>query len=156
MERDTLQIRQAGREDLSGLLDLYQHLAPGDERVEAGEGAAILARLSHLPGSAVFVAQIGPLPVGSCTLVVVPNLTRGGRSYGLVENVVTHVDFRKRGIGQRVLQVATEAAWDAGCYKVMLLTGSDDPATLKFYRDAGFEQSKTGFQTRRIPARPRS
>ena len=156
MERDTLQIRQAGRDDLSGLVDLYQYLTPGDERVEAGEGAAVLARLSQLPGSAVFVAQIGPLLVGSCTLVVVPNLTRGGRSYGLVENVVTHGDFRKRGIGQRVLRAATEAAWDAGCYKVMLLTGSDDPATLKFYRDAGFEQSKTGFQTRRIPARPLS
>ena len=71
MERDTLQIRQAGRDDLSGLVDLYQYLTPGDERVEAGEGAAVLARLSQLPGSAVFVAQIGTLLVGSCTLVVI-------------------------------------------------------------------------------------
>jgi hypothetical protein len=35
----------------------------------------------------------------------------------------------------------------------MLLTGSKDPATLRFYEEAGFEQSKTGFQARRIPAR---
>jgi ribosomal protein S18 acetylase RimI-like enzyme len=153
MERDTLRIRQAGREDLARLIDLYQHLTPGDERVDAGEGVAILARLTSLPGSAVFVAEIGPVLVGSCTLVVVPNLTRGGRPYGLVENVVTHCDFRKRGIGREALRAATEAAWNAGFYKVMLLTGSDDPATLKFYRDVGFEQSKTGFQTRRIPAR---
>ncbi len=139
--------------DLARLLDLYQHLTPDDERVEAGEGAVILERLSGLPGSAIFVTEIGPLPVGSCSLVVVPNLTRGGRSYGLVENVVTHGDFRKRGIGGRMLRAATDAAWGAGCYKVMLLTGSDDPAILKFYRDAGFEQSKTGFQTRRIPER---
>jgi hypothetical protein len=38
------------------------------------------------------------------------------------------------------------------CYKVMLLTGSNDPATPRFYEDAGFEQSKTGFQARRISA----
>ena len=156
MERDGLQIRQAGRENLAGLLDLYQHLTPGDARVEAGEGASILARLSCLPGSAVCVAEIGPVLVGSCTLVVVPNLTRGGRPYGLVENVVTHGDFRKRGIGRQVLRAATESARDAGYHKVMLLCGLDDRATLRFYRDAGFGQSKTGFQTRRIPARPLS
>jgi hypothetical protein len=35
----------------------------------------------------------------------------------------------------------------------MLLTGSKDPGTLAFYREAGFEQNKTGFQIRRIPVR---
>ena len=35
----------------------------------------------------------------------------------------------------------------------MLLTGSKNPATLRFYEDAGFEQSKTGFQARRLPVR---
>ncbi len=65
MERDTLQIRQAVRADLARLRDLYQHLTPDDERVEAGEGAASLARLSGLPGSAIFVTETGPLPVGS-------------------------------------------------------------------------------------------
>ena len=27
---------------------------------------------------------------------------------------------------------AIEAAWKAGCYKAMLLTGAKDPATLRF------------------------
>jgi len=35
----------------------------------------------------------------------------------------------------------------------MLLTGSKTPATLKFYKDVGFEQNKTGFQIRRLPVR---
>lgn len=29
------------------------------------------------------------------------------------------------------------------------MTGSKDPAVLRFYEKAGFEQSKTGFQMRR-------
>ena len=29
-------------------------------------------------------------------------------------------------------------AWEAGCYKVMLLTGRNDPAVHRLYRRAGF------------------
>jgi GNAT superfamily N-acetyltransferase len=84
---------------------------------------------------------------------VIPNLTRGGAPYALIENVVTDSAHRNRGYGKAILKDATEAAWRAGCYKVMLLTGSRRPAILKFYQDAGFEQNKTGFQIRRLPPR---
>lgn len=84
--------------------------------------------------------------------MVIPNLTRGGRPYALIENVVTHADHRQRGHGRALLHAAVAAAWEAGCYKVMLMTGSKRPETLRFYADAGFEQSKTGFQIRRPPA----
>ena len=67
--------------------------------------------------------------------------------------VVTHPDYRKRGFGRQVLDAASDAAWQAGCYKVMLMTGSKKPETIRFYLGAGFEQSKTGFQKRRIPHR---
>jgi GNAT superfamily N-acetyltransferase len=87
----------------------------------------------------------------SCTLVVIPNLTRSGQPYGLIENVVTHSTYRGRGFGKQILQAAVEAAWKADCYKVMLMTGSKRPSTLAFYAAAGFEQNKTGFQIRRLP-----
>jgi GNAT superfamily N-acetyltransferase len=85
--------------------------------------------------------------------VIVPNLTRGGRPYALVENVVTHAAWRKRGFGSAILAEAARRAWEQDCYKVMLMTGSNDPATLAFYANAGFEQTKTGFQMRRLPVR---
>jgi hypothetical protein len=46
---------------------------------------------------------------------------------------------------------ALAAAWDRGCYKVMLMTGSKKPETLAFYEAVGFQQTKTGFQIRRAP-----
>lgn len=55
--------------------------------------------------------------------------------------------------GRGVLDAACDAAWAQGCYKVMLMTGSQNPGTLNFYRDAGFTASKTGFERRRIAAR---
>jgi GNAT superfamily N-acetyltransferase len=49
--------------------------------------------------------------IASCTLVVIPNLARGGQPYGLIENVVTHAAYRGRGFGKRLLRAAVEAAW---------------------------------------------
>lgn len=151
MDNPPLRIRLAGRNDLPALLDLYQHLAPGDERPTPEDAAAIFARFMAYGGSGIFIGELGSILVASCALVVVPNLTRGGSPYGLIENVVTHSAHRRRGFGRQLLDAAAAAAWRAGCYKVMLMTGSTRPEALAFYAGAGFEQSKTGFQKRRLP-----
>ena len=148
-----LRIRPARAEDLPALAALYHHLNPGDAPAPAEAGVASLARLENLPGSAVLLGEAGGRLVTSCMLVVIPNLTRGGQPFALIENVVTHAEARQRGHGRALLDAACERAWAAGCYKVMLMTGATRPETLRFYRGAGFEATKTGFQKRRIPAR---
>ncbi|WP_166507123.1 GNAT family N-acetyltransferase [Frigidibacter mobilis] len=154
MEPAPIHFRDAKHGDLPQLLALYRHLVADDELPPPDVASSVLDHFLRYEGSAIFVGETCGQLVVSCTLVVVPNLTRGGSPYGFIENVVTHGDFRKRGFGKHILNHATTAAWDAGCYKVMLLTGSRNPATLNFYLEAGFEQSKTGFQRRRIPIRP--
>jgi GNAT superfamily N-acetyltransferase len=146
-------IRQATRLDLPQLLALYPHLDPADRIPTLEVAERRLEELARYDGSAIFVAISEHELVASCTLIVIPNLTRGGQPYGLIENVVTHASFRGRGLGKQLLSTAVEAAWQADCYKVMLMTGSKKPSTLAFYASAGFEQSKTGFQVRRIPPR---
>jgi len=95
------------------------------------------------------VARVNDRLVSTCTLAIIPNLTRGARPYGLVENVVTLPDYRRRGIGTLVLQHALRIAWEQNCYKVMLLTGSQQESTLQFYERAGFIRGeKTGFVAR--------
>lgn len=153
MNPASFQIRQAGEGDLAALCDLYQFLLPGDARPTPVQAAAILRQFQRYEGSAIFLLEEGARLCASCTLVVVPNLTRGGTPYGLIENVVTHPDARRRGHGKAVLRAAVNSAWETGCYKVMLMTGSRRPGTLAFYADVGFEQSKTGFQIRRIAPR---
>lgn len=148
MGTSSLEIRMAGSGDLPGILDLYQHLHADDDRPSRGSAKRALASLQALPGSGVLIGSDEEGIRSSCTLVVIPNLTRGGRPYALIENVVTHVSARGRGYGKAVLAAAVERAWGEDCYKVMLMTGSQDVATLSFYRSAGFEQTKTGFQVR--------
>jgi GNAT superfamily N-acetyltransferase len=149
----SLIIRTASRADLPQLLALYPHLNPADPIPPLDLAEHRFEALQNYHGSAVFIGIVEGTLVTSCTLIVIPNLTRGGQSYGLIENVVTHADFRGRGFGKRILQAAVAAAWQADCYKVMLLTGSKQPSTLAFYGAAGFEQNKTGFQIRRLAPR---
>jgi GNAT superfamily N-acetyltransferase len=146
-------IAKAGRDDLPALLSLYEQLAPDNTPLESGLAEERLAAFHAVAGSGLFVGHVGDTLVATCALAVIPNLTRGGRPYGLVENVVTHQDFRGLGYGHRILSHAVEHAWQQGCYKVMLLTGSQKPETHAFYRKAGFEASKTGYQMRRIAPR---
>lgn len=145
-----LTIRPAGPADLAAMIALYGHLNPDDPMPVAADRPRVWAELLGHPGLAVLVGTLPPGDlVASCSLVVIPNLTRGGRPYALIENVVTDAAHRRRGFGRLLLDAAVTRAWEAGCYKVMLLTGSSDPATHRFYANAGFAQSKTGYQIRR-------
>ena len=149
----SLTVRPAGHDDLPQLLALYPHLDPDDRIPSLSVAQQRFAQLQAYSGSGIFVGLIDGAVVVSCTLIVIPNLTRGGQPYALIENVVTRADVRGRGYGKEILRAAVEAAWQADCYKVMLMTGSKQPSTLQFYASAGFEQNKTGFQVRRIPVR---
>jgi ribosomal protein S18 acetylase RimI-like enzyme len=142
-------LRRAIEADLNGLLDLYRYLNPRDPWPDPDRSKIAWAALLGSTNTTVYVAETGGRLVGSCTLIIVPNLTRGARPYGLIENVVTHAEARRRGIGHAVLKIALENAWAADCYKVMLMTGRKDEGTLKFYEAAGFERGKTAFEIRR-------
>ena len=146
-------IRAVEQTDLPALLELYRDLNPDDPPLALPDATSIWQQISNLAGCTIFAGVLGGALVTSCTLVVVPNLTRGGLPYGLIENVVTSSKHRKRGYGAAILKHAFAEAWKHRCYKIMLLTGSKNPATLKFYTGVGFEQNKTGFQIRKLPVR---
>jgi N-acetylglutamate synthase-like GNAT family acetyltransferase len=86
------------------------------------------------------------ITVSCCALTIILNISRNMKSYAVIENVVTHIDYRQRGFGTQVLRKALNIAEEQNCYKVMLFTGSKRESTLKFYQKAGFEMGdKTGF-----------
>lgn len=142
-------LRPAAPEDLPDLLALYAELNPDDPPMDAAMAEAGFAAILAQPGMTIYVAVKDGIPLASCTLVVVPNLTRAGAPYALIENVVTAETARRTGLGRAVLKHAVDTAWQAGCYKVMLLTGRGDTSAADFYTSCGFKQDKTGFQVRR-------
>lgn len=148
-----LSIRSAGVEDIAALQELYCHLSPDDAPCPPDIARKVVSDLQRYAGSGILIGHLGDTVVCSCTLIVIPNLTRGGRPYALIENVVTHGAYRNKGFGTSILDAASERAWAHGCYKIMLSTGSHTPSILSFYTQAGFTQSRTGFQKRRVAPR---
>ncbi|GAB2830845.1 GNAT family N-acetyltransferase [Comamonas piscis] len=137
-----LAIRPLVDTDLAALLTLYTHLHPADDaRPPQPEVQAIWQGLMADPCQLYLGGFVGVQLVSSCVLLVIPNLTRGCRPYALIENVVTHADHRQRGYGRALLHAALAYAWGKNCYKAMLMTGSKDESTLRFYADAGFDGS---------------
>ena len=138
-------IREINSGDYRQLMELYLHLHETDiPEYETAEKTweKILADDNYH----IIVAEEDGKIVSSCTVVVVPNLTRGVRPYARVENVVTHTDYRGKGLATACLNRAREIAIEAGCYNIALLTGSKQESTLKFYENAGYNRGeKTGF-----------
>lgn len=143
-------IRPARDADLAGVLALYAHLHPRDPAPDPEAARASWSVLLNSPLTTIFVVEAAGELVATCKLAIIPNLTRGVRPFGVIENVVTHPDRRRTGMARKVLQAALDAAWEAGCYKVTLATGRKDEATLRFYERSGFERGgKTYFEARR-------
>jgi GNAT superfamily N-acetyltransferase len=143
----SLEVRTILYEELHKLLSLYKHLHSDDPDVKEYETLNQLwDEIYNDPNLHYIVADNDGELVASCTIAIVKNLTRGLRPYGLIENAVTHKDFRKMGYGTEVLHKAVEIAKECNCYKVMLMTGSKSEDTLRFYEKAGFVKGiKTGF-----------
>lgn len=78
--------------------------------------------------------------LATCTLLIVPNLTRACRPYAVLENVVTRIDRRRQGIGQALLRRAMNLAWEQNCYKVALMSNDHRSEEEHFYQSLGFDQ----------------
>jgi len=143
-------IRNAHPNELEPLLDLYHHLHATDAPLPEGSTLRqVWSEILRDPKIHCLVANMDAEIVASCVLVVIPNLTRGARPYGLIENVVTHADHRRKGIATQLLRHALQMAWSQNCYKVILLTGSQHEGIHHCYEQAGFVKGdKTGFVAR--------
>lgn len=108
-----MRVRTADQEDIPQLLRLYRDLDPADQEIAPDEAQEKWELLKRYPGSDVFVGCLDDILVATCTLIVIPNLTRGGAPYALIENMVTGATHRKRGYSKAVLSEAIDAAWRA-------------------------------------------
>ncbi len=137
-----MEIRKLLQSELSDILKLYRHLHDADDPLPPDEAVTkAWEQIRKDENHTVFGVFEGSVLISFCVLCIIPNLTSGCRPYGVIENVVTHPDFRRRGFGKAVLRHALDHAWGRGCYKVMLLTGRKDEGTFRFYESAGFDRN---------------
>ncbi|MEU4401131.1 GNAT family N-acetyltransferase [Micromonospora orduensis] len=141
--------REAGSADFEQIIRLYRQLNPDDPVLDDGSDAAAFQQILSTPGLRLFVLEVDGDVVATTYLNVIPNLTRSASPYAVIENVVVEESRRGTGLGRQIMAGTLQAAWDAGCYKAMLMTGSRTPSTHAFYRACGFSpDAKTAYLAR--------
>jgi GNAT superfamily N-acetyltransferase len=130
--------RLAHASDLPSLLALFS-ASEVSLAVEPRERAEqVWQEILAQPNVHVFVSDDHGRVAATCMLVTAPNLLRGGRRHGFLDNVVTHPDLRGRGHGRAVVQAALAHAWADDCHHVLMQSGRADTRVHDFYEGLGF------------------
>ncbi|KZL17918.1 Acetyltransferase (GNAT) family protein [Pseudovibrio axinellae] len=144
-------LRPLTSEDYEDVVTLMNELTKGEPVVNDADGLAHFSELLDHEGTTVFGIEVYDRIVSCATLHILPNMTRSGRPYCLVENVVTLQAYRGKGFGKMVMNALRDTAWQANAYKIMLLTGQDRGAK-GFYEGLGYTgNQKHGMVLRQVP-----
>ena len=139
-------VREITENDLEGLLKLYNQLHDNQMPELTKDLLDLWNNIMNDVNHHIIVAEEDGQIVSSCVCVIIRNLTRNQRPYAVIENVVTDIEYRKRGLATASLNYAKELAVKENCYKLMLLTGSKSESVLSFYEQAGYNRNdKTAF-----------
>ena len=138
-------IRKAKSKDAEDLKKLYfEYLTayPPKEEQDMYAWAKLLDKFEKDENMYLLVVEENESVVSTVQMAIIESLTHNIRPFAVIENVVTHIDYRNKGYASALLDKASEIAKECGCYKVFLETGSNKESTLNFYRNNGFEIDK--------------
>lgn len=142
-------VKKATPADAESLHNLYHNHLTANPPTEPQDMAVWRENIARFQKDLLYHLLVGKLDgiiVSSVTLIIIENLTHNTRPYAVIENVVTHADYRGRHYATELMSRAREIASEHDCYKIMLLTGSKKDSTLHFYENCGFNQNdKTAF-----------
>jgi len=142
----TITTRPASEVDVPALLALYAELHPDDPEPTTQAAVGAWRAIEAQAGRVVFLAESDGVAVGTIDCATLPNLTRGARSFMLVENVVVAAGYRRSGVGAALLAAAVALARHTHCYKIQLLSRAGREAAHAFYESLGFRAVAQGYR----------
>jgi len=128
------------------LAQLYADPAQEDYAAAGEQYQRAYAEIADDPRQTLFVAETDGRIEGTLVLIVVPNLTRRGRSYAVLENIVVDAARRGERIGEALVRHAIDAARRAGCHKVALMSRVERKNAHRFYERLGFTPAHVGYR----------
>lgn len=140
-------VREARETDLANVLSLLAQMHEEDEPLApSSEVQALFSEILAANNRLILVAEKSGILVATLDLFVLSNLTRGGRPWAGIENMVVDAEQRRQGIGRGILDFAVGLAKDVGCYKVQLISHDRRDAAQVLYEAAGFTAPVRGFR----------
>lgn len=131
--------RALAKKDMADVIDLLRSISPYAPPDELYDG--IWRDFSRQENVISLVVEAEGIAVGY-GLVLIEQKIRGGK-VGHIEDIVTHPQHRRRGLGMELVEALTKEAFDLGCYKVALHC---QPHNVAFYEKCGFLGSGNSMQ----------
>jgi glucosamine-phosphate N-acetyltransferase len=135
-------IRQLTHKDYEDYVELLRQLTDIGEVTQRSFSEFVKMQLStydghgiveQFPITKVFVVEVDKKVVG-CVSVILEMKLKGKALH--IEDVVTHKDFRGKGIGAELMEHCKSFAKKNNCYKIVLDCSNDNVA---FYEKSGFK-----------------
>ncbi|MDW7771389.1 MAG: GNAT family N-acetyltransferase [Desulfobulbaceae bacterium] len=89
----------------------------------------------------IMVAEAAGEIVGMCSAQLTVSTAEGGAAM-LVEDVIVHEDFRRRGVGRQLMSRLAEWGRGKGVSRIQLLADRNNTAALAFYRKLGWQTTE--------------
>ena len=134
-------IEPATDKDTARLTYLYRKLYEGDEDLDFFRSKATPSYFRS--GSKVFVARLDGEIEGFVWVVYYEHIANKG--VGVIEELYVNDNYRRRGIGRKLITKAIEYLKKMRATVVLVTTESHKVGAKKFYKAIGFKISKTWF-----------
>ena len=127
-----ISIRVIVQNDMYSVIELLQSIS--EFKPSKSDFLSIWNSFSEQPNVYSLVAVMDNQIVGYGSIVIETKI-RGGK-IGHIEDIVSHLLFRKKGIGKAILDALFNVAKANGCYKVNLQCKEQ---SMEFYEKCGYE-----------------
>ena len=139
MNKNKIILRETNMSDVYEIINLLQSIS--EFKPSKKEYKNICEEFFEQSNVYSFVAVIDNMIVGYGAIIVEMKI-RGGK-LGHIEDIVTHENYRRRGVGKAILKCLIDLARNSGCYKVALQCKHHNIA---FYEKNGYSENGVGMQ----------
>lgn len=145
-----MKVRDAVVDDVAALVRLLDQLSLDGARREGADLDVYVTAFNAIAADArqaiVVAEDEAGVVVGCATLILIPNLSHGGRPVAQLESVVVDEAVRGRGVGDLIVDACVERARVAGCFRVQLTSNNARVDAHRFWKRCGFVHSHAGFK----------
>jgi len=132
----SLRVRKALPQDSGRIIkvaDELIHLSDWSGRV------TMLRKSLQDPNCEIFVAEVGDQVVGFIEVRVFPDFVEGS-IIAIIQNLIVEKDYRKLGIGSKLLERAIDKAEKQNAIEIHVWTDFDNQQAINFYTEHGFKK----------------
>ncbi|WP_408008185.1 GNAT family N-acetyltransferase [Pseudalkalibacillus sp. A8] len=144
-----MNVSELKAEELDTYLELLKELDQ-ENVLSHDEGLQLLEKIKRYPFYKIYYVRKEDEIIGTFSLIIIDNFGHGGKKLAILENVVVNPDYKRMGIGKKLMEKAMDIAAKNDCYKLMLSSSENRKEAHAFYDSLNFKRHGVSFITELI------